>query len=338
MTKNQKSLDINIMDSAEQRFARQSPPMRLVGGLLDAVFVLVLAAIIAFAGGIPLANNAGMKRASMTVTATLYLSGLYEVNENDSVVVIDEIDKYPSALYNYYVDRVDENLQLVRGLSPLLDSSKSFNSVDDYYDHILLRNELDTPFDFTVAIDEATPWIVAVKEGKNVAARSLYRDNFTRALDYLFLNETLVEATYIFYQLFFIALTGSFVIAALILIVLLPLITKDGASLGKRFTKTTLANKYGYRLTKVQTLYRGLSGFLLYYLLFILPIGFVSLLMMALTKSQSSLVDRISLSVVLDKNASVIYANAAEERHFNVQRAKNIVRMYHLSDNEKNDN
>ena len=60
--------------------------------------------------------------------------------------------------------------------------------------------------------------------------------------------------------------------------------------------------------------------------------------MMALTKSQSSLVDRISLSVVLDKNASVIYANAAEERHFNVQRAKNIVRMYHLSDNEKNDN
>ena len=106
--------------------------------------------------------------------------------KNDSVVVIDEIDKYPSALYNYYVDRVDENLQLVRGLSPLLDSSKSFNSVDDYYDHILLRNELDTPFDFTVAIDEATPWIVAVKEGKNVAARSLYRDNFTRALDYLF--------------------------------------------------------------------------------------------------------------------------------------------------------
>jgi len=336
---NEKKLNQNILEDAEKRFARKTPPMRLLAGILDASFVLSLAAIIAFTAGLPLANNGGMRDASLTVTATLYLSGLYEVNENDSVVVIDSKDKYPKALYYYYVDRVNQDTnELVRGMSPLLDESKSHNSVDDYYDYILLRNSPDSPFDFTMPLDEEKPWLIAIKEGKSEEAENLYKTNFASALDHLYLNESLVKATYKFYQMLFLALASSFVIAGVLLLVLLPLATKDGVTAGQRFTKTTLANKYGFRLTKAQAFYRGLSTLILYYVLFILPISFVSLILMAATKTQASIVDRISLTVVLDKNASVVYANAEEARFYNIKRAKNIVRMRHQSEDGEIEN
>lgn len=334
------SLDQNIVEAAEKRLMRKNPPMRLLGGVLDAIFTVTLAAIIAFSAGLPIANNVGMREASMNVTATLYLSGLYELNDNNSVVVIEDSADYPSALYYFYVDReASEGSGLVRGLSPLLDETKNYNTVEEYYDVILLRNQASSPFDFSLPIDEEKPWDVAVKDGQVAAAETLYQSNFELALDHLYQNESLVENTYTFYQMFFVAIALSFVVAAFLLVALLPLLTKDGVTLGKRFTATTIANKYGYRLTKAQALYRGSLAFILYYVLFLLPIGFVSLLMMAITKKEASLVDKIALTVVLDKKASVVYKNAEEEKIFNIQRAKNIVRLrkrQELGESEKN--
>lgn len=333
------TLDKNVLEAAEKRFARKNPPMRLLAGLLDAVFTVTLAAVIAFTAGLPIANNAGMKEASMTVTATLYLSGLYEVDTNNSVVVIDDEAKYPNALFYFYVDREEVDGEgLVRGVSPLLDSTKSYNTVEEYYDFILLRGEADSPFDFSLPIDEEKPWDVAVKTGSEAKAQTLYKTNFNKALDHLYKNEQLVEATYVFYRMLFAAIAISFVVAALLLVVGFPLLTKDGVTLGKRITGTTIANKYGYRLTKLQALYRGSLTFVLYYLLFILPIGFVSLIMMAITKNEASLVDKIALTVVLDKKASVVYSNAEEEQFYNIQRAKNIVRMRKQQDGENSEN
>ena len=327
----EKKLAQNIEEDVRARLTRKRGPGRVLAAVIDLVITFIIMSFVAVFIAFPVANNLGLRQAAYETTVITTLSGLYELDSDNSYVEIKDEEKFPKALYAFYVDRYDEeNQEYVRGYSPLLNESdsKNYNSVDDYYDFILDRGADGSPFDFSVALDEESPWQVAIKPGFEFSAERFYILAFDNALDELYRYPDLVNATYEFIGISLVTLAVSFIVSALPLMLIVPLLNKDGVSLGKLLTNTTMANKYGYNLTKQQAFFRGLTGFLLYYLLFIIPISLVSMLFM-FSKKGKSLADIVAFTVVLDKKKSVIYRDASEEKYYNIRRAKNLVKIRH---------
>lgn len=329
MEKNtQQQLEENIINEVNGRLTRKNGAVRVIASLLDFVFVAILASILSVTIGFPIANKLGLSNAAGEATILIARSRLYELDEDNSYVVITNQSKYPQAIYGFYVDLFDDETgEYVRGVSPLLkeDSGATFNSLDDYYDVILKRGQEETLFDFSVTPEN--PWEVMVLEGKEDAAKAFYVDAFNTALNQFYRHEDLVRHTNNFIGGNIATVVISFIVAALPLYLLVPVLNKDGVTLGKLLTNTTVVNKYGYSLTKQQALFRGLTGFVLYYLLFILPLGFISLVLIAFTKKEKTLTDYVAYTVVIDKKRSIYYRDATEEKYYNIRRAKSLVQI-----------
>ncbi len=323
----EKTIEKNRQEFVKKRFEFKNPLARVFATIIDILSVFILTTIVAASAGFPIANAVGLSESSHLLTIMLYQSGLYEFDDNDSLVQIDEASKFPKALYLFYVDvPLSEDADIVRGYSPLLDESKTYNDAEAYYTYILGKGSDETPFDFSMPIDGETPWIITVKSGHEDAAKSLYFTEMKTSFDILFANEDVIEMNNKANTMLYATVALSFLVSAFLLITVFPLLMRDGTTLGKLMTGTTLANKLGYKLSKPQAFLRGFMGFLIYYALFILPIGFVSLLMIALRKDQRSLVDMIAGTVSLDKKASVVYKDAAEEKYYHIRLAKELVK------------
>jgi hypothetical protein len=100
-----------------------------------------------------------------------------------------------------------------------------------------------------------------------------------------------------------------------------PLFIKNGRTLGMLITQSHLANIYGYKVSKPHVFLRQFSAFLLYYLLFFLPVHVVSMVMIFVNKKRRSLVDVIAATDVYD-NDFLIYKDADEQYEYNVKLAK----------------
>lgn len=125
-----------------------------------------------------------------------------------------------------------------------------------------------------------------------------------------------------------------FVISSLISYVIIPLFTKDGATIGKLLFKICLANYEGYKFKKYQLLLRIIPLLLVEFsLVFIqssiyvclaIPtiIGLVSFCLMMASPKKSALHDCLARTIVVDKNASVLFNNPIEEEKYLLEEDK----------------
>lgn len=316
------------------RFAvRQTDGKRILAGFLDFVFVLVLSVFIFWPiEAIAVSLNYGYNNSyQMELDATLLYSELYEGNpETGEIAIIDDVNKYPKALYNFYVDKkhpVTNELQ--RGYAPILDPSKvalpnSFNTAEDYYIYVLGKDTVTTIFDFSV-IDESFPWEITIKSGKEKAATTFYEERFMDALNlltehervgFLTLKTTTIAATKILI---------IYLIAATILVLILPLFFSDRVTLGKLVTKTTISDTNGFKATKGQGALRNVAMFIFSYVFFFMPFHLISLIASVVRKNKQSLYDYLSRTVVLNKEKSLVFANETDLLQYQKKLAKILI-------------
>jgi hypothetical protein len=315
-----------------KKFYQKGLVARVFAAFIDAVSVVILAIISAAAVAFPIANEIGLRDEATFIRLVRYSSGLYVQLENNALAEVSDETKLPQALYTFYVDVPvggDED-DYERGYSPILDPAKrefevAYNTPEDYYVFILGKNSASTPFDFSQGINHQTPWEVAIKGGQTETAKALYKDAYEKALGELNQYPPFIQASQNADNYTLGSFGFSFLFSSLVMIVLFPILNKEGVSLGKKLLGLTIANSLGYKLTKPQALFRGFNSFLLYYLLFLLPISFASFIVLILNKQQKSLVDLLAGTIVLDKKNSVVFANATEEKITNIHIAKKMV-------------
>ena len=315
-----------------KKFYQKGLVARVFAAFIDAVSVVILTIISAAAVAFPIANEIGLRDEATFIRLVRYSSGLYVQLENNALAEVSDETKLPQALYTFYVDVPvggDED-DYARGYSPILDPAKrdleaAYNTPEDYYVFILGKNSATTPFDFSQGINSQTPWEVDIKGGQTDTAKTLYKDAYEKALGELNQYPPFIQASQNADNYTLGSFGFSFLFSSLVMIVLLPILNKEGVSLGKKLLGLTMANSLGYKLTKPQALFRGFNSFLLYYLLFLLPISFASFIVLILNKQQKSLVDLLAGTIVLDKKNSVVFANATEEKITNIHIAKKMV-------------
>lgn len=111
----------------------------------------------------------------------------------------------------------------------------------------------------------------------------------------------------------------AIVIALALVYLLVPLITKNGQTLGKLTFHLGLVKQGGYKVHKSQVVVRFLAFSVVNVLLGLLTymiVPFVSFIVMIVTKKNSSLHDFCSATMVVDLNSSTIYKDEKTYREF----------------------
>ena len=308
-------------------FVRQTNGKRFLAGFLDFVIVVVLA-IFLYVPAQMIGEQAGYANTLTEIGLIAVYSGLFEVNhETGGIKQVTEEEQRPKALYTFYVDKINTNTgALQRGYSPILRSGSEFNSADDYYDSILLRGNDETLFDFTT-IDSEKPWDIPVIAGKEAAAKTFYENEILKAETLLDSHERVVFLIRKAERMLFYMIAGSYLLAAILLIILLPLVLPNSVTLGKLITKSVVVNDLGFKTTFLQVNMRNLAIFFFSFIFFFVPFLLVSIFMMFLSKEGKSLFDRLSATRVADKNASLLFKDINEETAYRKNLAKSLIQI-----------
>ncbi len=298
----------------------QSDGKRILAGFLDIVFTIVLA-ILLFLPLEAISQPLGYgfyNEYKVELYATLIYSELYEVKDNTGVInLVTEPEKFPKALYNFYVDkRHPTTNELQRGFSPLLNPAKqnlsnSYNTAEDYYVFILQKDSEDTLFHF-FNIDEERPWLLPVKDGNEAAAKAFYQEQFLRAHEQFGGHPRVILLNNKVNRIDFIKYVLAFYLAALLLVMIVPLFLDNYVTLGKKITKTAYLSEKGFKITRKQGLLRNGAMFIFGYLFFFMPFHLISLLLSVLTKSRRSIYDFFAATVVVTTNGSLFFADEHE--------------------------
>lgn len=236
----------------------------------------------------------------------IYLFPYNEENDDTPLGYIEE------GLYRYYVE---SEISVQTG-AHLADA-------DAYYDRILQRKILvngvltinpDCLFDFEHGMP-LNPWDIPVKGSTTAEQRkNFYLDAYQRAIDDLEGHHLrLKEINQLLNDRMVIGIIVSFLVSLLFFQVAIPLILKNGATLGKRLFNLGTVNSLGYAMSKAHILFRNLAVIIFHYLFIFLAVPFVSLMFMFFRKDQRSLVDLFAATLVVDTKGSIIYKNANEE-------------------------
>lgn len=308
-------------------FMPQTAGKRFLSGFLDFIFVVVLALFLYVPSQI-IADNSGAATVNMEIGLTALYSGLFTFDAADNRIheVSEEAD-FPKALYTFYVDkRHPESNELQRGFSPILVEGKLFNEPEDYYVVILKKGDDVTLFDFTT-IDTNKPWDVPAKVDKVAEVKAFYKVEMEKAFTLLDSHpdvRKLVRQSE-FYS--FLTIAASYLLSALILVIIVPLFLKDKTTLGKLVTKTIVLNRYGYKMTVLQGIVRNFSVFLFSFTFFFMPFHIISFFMSLLSKSKKSLFDRLSDTLVADKKTSLVFADVQEETIYRKALAQRLIEV-----------
>lgn len=259
-----------------------------------------------------LTNSIGM------VTGHAIYSGLYIDNGLNGYDVTTDTNKMPEAIYTFYVDKVNSQGEPVRGLSPILVEGNTFNSAEDYYVVILGKGSETTIFDFSKVIPTDKPFEVAKKDSvtdKTVA--DFYTNKYTTAINQYLQNPDVSYYVKKTQEGTILSVVTAILFGILLIIVVLPLFNKNGVTLGEMIMKTTVSNKFGFKVNKGQALIRGIASVLINYFGAFLLINLVSFGFILFSKKKQSLVDLLAATLVLDKQNSLIFADVDALRIYN---------------------
>jgi uncharacterized RDD family membrane protein YckC len=209
--------------------------------------------------------------------------------------------QYPEAIYRYYVE-----------------SEVAFTSYDkeEYYDEILKRNSEDNLFNFEGFIDEGEPWNVPFIDDNAQQVANLYELAYQTAINDLQSNPDYILLEKQLSRFLTIGFIIAFFTATIIYYVAIPLLTKHGQTFGKMLLGICLVNKLGYRVTKIQILYRGMCVIIFNLAGALIGLAFISFLMMGYSKKRISLPDFIAATQVIEKGRSLWFKNANEEDEY----------------------
>ena len=215
---------------------KQTAGKRFLAGFLDTIFVIILALFL-YIPARTIVDNNGLIEVFVKITQIQLKSGLYDVEGIDNAVpyIINDVEKFPKALYTFYVDENLETGEIERGYADILVEGHEYNTAEDYYVVILGKGREDSLFTFD-AINSEAPWEVPFKEGKQEAVKQFYTDEIEKAHQHLDYHEVVVPLIIKAERLIFYAMAGSYLTSALILIVIIPNFRKDKVTFGKVIT------------------------------------------------------------------------------------------------------
>lgn len=293
-------------------FKPQTSGKRFLAGFLDLVFVLLLS-IFVYVPAAHITTAAGWGDIYTELYAYGLSSGLYKQNVAGGLDTITDYKEMPKALFDFYVDHEIDGVR-VRRFSPILVENHEFNTEDDYYDVILKRGEDDTLFDFPLfESGDYEPHDVPILSGKTNQVEVFLAAEMEKAYDAFNLYPRVNQLIFNNYGYQAITFFSAYIVSALLLVVLLPLVLKDKTTLGKFVTSTIVLDRFGYKITSGRAFARNLSVFLLSFVFFFLPFHIVSFLIGMFTKKKESLFDMIAFTIVADKKDTLPFKNANEE-------------------------
>ncbi|MBP5092114.1 MAG: RDD family protein [Bacilli bacterium] len=147
-------------------------------------------------------------------------------------------------------------------------------------------------------------------------------------------------------NVYFLALIPTFVIPSAVFFILIPLLTKNGESVGKKMLSISLMSKSGYSAKKWQVLVHYLPFFIMGCLLMIpgyfnsvsmiiLLVIAVDLMATMMHPEHQSLEDRMAKTLVVDKKASNWYLDPLQEEEANKKKEADVVEVESI---DKSDN
>lgn len=291
---------------------KQTEGKRMLAGFLDFLFVVFLAFFLFYPIN-ALAENFDydyMNTHKIKLIVAMHESKLYYTNEKGALVYVEEYAETPKALYGFYVDKVDENTgETKRGYSPILSEEKKgqsdvYNTEEDYYAYLQAASG-EALFDFTVPRENG--WDIKIIEGNESLAETFYMEQLEIAFT-LFETHPEISALYLKTQYIdFILMVVLYLLSAVLLILLLPIVLPNGVTLGKLMTKTAIVRQNGYKMTRLHSFYRNFVMFLFSYVFVFLPFHLISMMMFIFSKKHQSLYDFITFTQVIEKEKSIIF-------------------------------
>ena len=263
-------------------------------------------------------------------------SGLYIKDENGKVSSLDSMAPYQDFLgsleyfYLHYLTGED----IKEGYEPCVDKYEEFD-VAWFNLNVLEIGKKDSENYFEYAktgeVDDLTK-IGVKKEGvsDDIVRVFLSKDKYVAAISIDFANISNVKSTnleYMFYSV--LSFTISSFIAGTIVYIILPLIFKEGRTLGKKIFHLALANADGYRFSNSRLFMRFMPFFIvdlsllilmqfsLYVVLsIIMVLMLVSFALSMASPKKMALHDLTAQTIVVDLKDSIIFDTIEEEENF----------------------
>lgn len=247
-------------------------------------------------------------------------SGLRILNENgevDQIKTDASSDEYINTLSYYYLEYRNE---------------ETYN-VEWFNKTILEINTESSLFTYKVNDDNEpvlTEVGVAKEENKdtNVYLQKRYLDAYSNFCEQDNIADLQNNITFIYS----VELSISGVIATVITYIIIPLLIKNGQTVGKKVFKLSLANKDGYALHNSQLLMRAMPLLvvllsmlvpvwkdLILVLIVYLIIFLVSFALSMASPKKMSLHDYTGGTIVVDHNTSLIFNSASEEEEYTLK-------------------
>ena len=249
----------------------------------------------------------------------------YRVNYNGQDVYWFNVhvlgQKDDRKLYTNDISKLDA---LVTNVAPTLFTYKLDTNNEPLYDEFAIPKYLNN--DETASLSEAQEKTLTayfyISDADNIEKKTCYYHLITKDLvARKFVSnayDTWYDHTYSY------PIVSCLGVSTLIFFLVIPLFFKDGETLGKRMFKLCLANKLGYRISKIQLIPRFLLFVAIVVVLyFVVGIGIISLgiltfialvsyTLTVFTKGHKAIHDYIAGTIVVDKVKSEIYNNYDE--------------------------
>jgi len=300
---------------------KQTRGKRFLAGFLDVIIVIIVALFLYIPASL-IAEKNGLNQAMGEIYVLTIKSGLYDLKGD----IIKDDEHFPKALYTFYVDENFATGEYERGYSDILVEGHEFNTAEDYYTVILGKGSEETLFVFDV-VNPETPWDIAIKDGKEEAAKIFYRAEIEKAHQHLDYHPAAMALIKKVETLIFYAIASSYLVSAFIMIVIIPNFRKDKATLGKVITSTIILNRLGYKMTVLQANMRNFAIFFFGFVFFFVPFSLISYLMCFFSKSQKSMFDHLAATLVADKKATLVFKNVNEETVYRKELAQRLIEV-----------
>ena len=178
----------------------------------------------------------------------------------------------------------------------------------------LLREEVDGEYNYKYILkDESLAEVIVVDQVLNCYSKATQEvANSARVVELTNKNNSLMNSS-------LLLIIPTIVGFSFIFDLIIPLCLDGGQSIGKKMFKLEIISKEGYQLNKIKLLPRWLS-----YVIIDLFLGFVTMFgsllisytMMVFNKRGMVIHDYISGTMVVDKELTIRFKNAEEERRF----------------------
>lgn len=323
-----------------ENFDAQNAPIfkRFGATLVDLILLFVLYAILGLASRPILTSVSNFETLNTQLTAELKKSNLVKLDQElaedysniDEVEIVPlegvyrvEVENYAKATYEFYTDYMYRNNYV----------DVATYTEEWYLVNVLKINETSSFFERVVPVDEVALILYSSTTTPASSSQEVVYDDFLPA-SVKYKSTTTPEQIAAFNigiysgaigkfnenefskqisQLLLIESSMLFVVGGSLIYLLIPLLLKNGQTLGKKLLKLSVVDRYGYRIGALTTLIRFFAFLILYILsleinmLIALVLIFVSLTMTVFSKKLRSIHDYIASTRVIDHGKSVIY-------------------------------